>query len=809
MEQLIRDVRVALRQMARQPAFSFAVILLFGLGVGATTAVFTLVEELLLSPPALIGDPQNIVRLNPKVAGTIGVSTYADYEHLRDNNTVFSAVFAFDPPPTSTQLRVGNAVGDADARFVTGNFFSALGTAPLAGRMLQPADDAEHAPNVAVLSDRFVERYFPNRVAAIGSSVRINGQLFTVVGVIANEFIGPTHDAPPVDVWLPVWKRPLVTGRPREDMIRVPGTIHAFLTTLARLRPGVSLAQAQAGTDAVLRPLAQTHENDEGVAVTLSPVFGLGPARHATVVTLTKLIGGISLIVLLIVCANLGNLMLSRAVARRGELVIRLALGARRVRLIQQTAIETVLLGVAGAALGLLLSFWGARGLGTFLPFRLAQPLAPDASAIAFASAIASFVAIVCTIAPALVAARSTTIQTVSTRTTSSTSIARNILVTTQVALCFILVCGATLFVRTLQQVQSVELGFAPRGLLFGTIDLRPYGYTEAATGLFLDRLMERMRAYPGVLDASMGSVPPLAGGRRSGSIEIEGRPVDPERGLVSYNDVVAADYFRTLQIRLLQGREFTSGDVAGTPPVVIVNQSFASRYWPEQNPIGRRMRRGPNAPWMEVVGVVGDVRAFNIVEAPEPMFFRPYAQAYTPRMSIYARTGGATATLSAPFRAAVAELDPNVVPRSVRTFDEVYDDAVRGYTANARLVSVLGTVALILAAIGLYALTAYLVTQRTREFGLRMAIGAQRADVLRQVLSGALQLAAAGLVIGALGAVSLVPLVESFLFELSPLDPLAFAAAAGLLAAATTVAAFLPARRATRVDPVVALRTD
>ena len=807
MESLALELRIALRKLQRQPAFSLAVVLLFGLGVGATTAVFTLVKDLLLSPPALIADPQNVVRLNPKVTGTLGVATYADYEYLRDNTKAFSALFAFDAAVTTTRFTVDNVSVDADARFVTGNFFPGLGTPPLTGRLLQPTDDAEHAPNVAVVSERFVERYFGKR-AVPGSSVRINGQQFTVVGAVANAFVGATHDSQPVDLWLPMWKRPLITGRPREDMMRVPDNVHAFMTTLGRLKPGISLPQAQAGTDALLGPLVQLHEESRGAEVTLSPLFGLGPTRRATLVTLTKLIGGISIIVLLIVCANVANLMLSRAVARRGELAIRLALGARPSRLVQEIGIETMLLALAGTALGLLLSYWGARGLGLFLPFRLAQPITPDLTAFAFAAGIALLTGLGCAIAPAVVAARTTTLQQSSARTTSNSSALRTTLVTVQVALCFILLCGATLFVRTLREVQNVPLGFEARGIAFSAIDLRPFGYTPETSPLFMSRLVERLRTQPGITSVGMASIAPLSGARRSSSIAIEGRPADPDRPLSTHNDVVSPGYFRTLQTPLVQGRDFAETDVAGSAPVVIVNQSFAQRYWPQQNPIGKRLRRGAQGPWLEVVGVVADTRAFNVAEPPVPMFFQPYAQNFNARMSVFVRGPGAAALVPA-LRSAVAELDPNVVPRTVRSLEEIYSDSVRGYTSNARLVTVLGTVAMILAALGLYALMAYLVTQRTREFGLRMAIGAQRNDILRDVLGGAAQLAAAGLAIGALGAIALVPLIEGFLFELSPLDPLAFAAAASLLTISAGVAAYLPARRATRVDPLLALRSE
>ncbi|HSL72195.1 MAG TPA: ABC transporter permease [Longimicrobiales bacterium] len=806
MDTLWLDLRLAARRLLLRPGFAAAVILLVGLGVGGGSAVFTLVQGLLLSPPAGLSDPEHLVRLNPATPDGIGASTYPDYSHYRDHARAFRELFGYDFNTTTVQLRATATLMDADARFVTGNFFRGLGVRPAAGRLLDEVDDREQAENAAVLNESLRQRLFPEPANALGRSVTINGHAFTVVGIAPREFRGAAYDEAAAELWLPIWKRPLVTGRPRLDLQRTPDYVHAFMVTMGRLTAGVSHEQAQANIDALGRQLVREFPESRGAEVALTPQFGLAPAAQARILTLVRLIGGLVLIVLFIVCANLANLMLARTVARRREVTIKRALGARPARLVQEFALETLVLALLGGALGLLLAFWGARGLSAFLPFTLSVSPEPDLRVYAFTFSLALLTALACGALPALAATRGSNLQTAA-RATSAGAAGRTALVVTQVALSFVLLSGAAMFVRTLMRVHNVQLGFQPRGVLAIGFDLRAHGYNEeTAPGMF-DRLSQRLAQLPGVQAVALGSVVPLSGGRRVSSITIEGRPVNPANPLRIDNNVVSPGYFRTLQTALQRGREFTTADRAGTPRVVIINEQMARTYWPDQNPIGKRIGRGDQ--WYEVIGVVADTRLIDVVEPARPMFYRAFAQSYFPRMQIYVRTQGDAAELAPAARRAIAEVDPDLAPRGVDALDRVYANRIRVFTTNARLVAVLGSLALVLAAMGLYAVTAYLVAQRTREIGLRMALGAQPRAVLGTVLGGALRRALLGLLIGALAALAVVPALEHFLFELSPLDPVTFLVAGTLLGAATLAASAIPARRATRIDPRVALQAD
>jgi predicted permease len=811
-------MKTIIRPLLRQPGFSAAVILLVALGVGAGTAVFTVVNELLLTAPPLIADPESIVRLNSSQPAAIGIATYPDYVHARDQQRVFSHLFAYDGAGTPVQLRRNGVTTDGDVRFVTGNYFGGLGVHAAAGRTLTPNDDEEHAEPAAMISEGLQQRWFSSAQGALGQSMDVNGQRFNIVGVVPSGFLGASRDDLPVDVWIPVWKRPLVTGRPRMDMVRTPNYVHSFLVTMGRLRPGTSIEQAQAQLDVVTRGLVQFYEGDranDDVRVTVSRLFSLSPNRRASVVTLAKLIGSLAAIVVLIVCANLANLMLARAITRRGEVTVKLALGAGRVRLLQQLAAETGILVLAGGAVGVLCAYWAAHGLASFLPFELAAAPRPDLRVFAFALTVATLTAVACGIAPAWLTTKLSAAHTSGARTTGGGAAARTSLVITQVALCFVLLVTAALFVRTLNRIQSVPLGFNPQGVLSIALDLRAHGYDAERSTLMYERIAERFRSLPGVQSVALGSIVPLSGSRRTSGVRIEGRPV-VARSPVIDSDIVSPGYFRTVGMSLLRGRDFQETDRLQSPHVIVINESMAKRYWPNQDPIGKRILPPPrpnaavvNDIAMEVIGVVADARTSAVTEQPVPMFFRPAAQSSFPRMVVYLRTGGDPIALVDAARRALAELDPNIVPRSIRTLEDVHADRIRSFTANARLVTVLGAIALILAALGLYAVTSYLVTQRTREFGLRLAIGAQPTDLLRDVLGNALQRAGIGIVIGILGALALVEVTERFVFDLSPTDIGSYGIAAAVLATSVTLATLLPAKRATQVDPMVALRTD
>jgi putative ABC transport system permease protein len=800
------ELRLTARRLLQQPGYSLSVILLIALGVGAGTAVFTLVNALLLSTPASIAQAQRIVRLDVAPAGRIGAAAYPDYAYYRDNAKSFSALFAYDPVAYTVQVRASDRQDEAELRFVTGNFFGALRQRPVAGRLLNIDDDGEHAQNVLVIGEHFSERMFGSAAAAPGRTLAVSGHVFTIVGVVPAQFQGAARDDAPVELWLPMWKRLLINGRPRMDFERTPQYVHAFLVTMARLRDGVTTQAAQAELDLLAARLKQSYPDIEGVEVALSHQFGMSAPRRAAVMTRSRLLAGLAALVLAMVCANLANLALARALTRRPELIVKLALGAGRARLVRQFGLETLLLSALGGVLGLLCALWAARALAAFLPFDLARPPQPDLRVYVFALLLAMVSAFACGVAPMLLATRVASVHTASARTVGGGATTRSILVMVQVGLCFVLLTGAALFARTLVHVLNAPIGFDPNDVLVVQLNLQPHGYDHSTGALFYERALQRVRALPGVQSAALGGIVPFNGGRRTSSIEIEGRPVRPDQPLAIDNNVIGPGYFRTLNMALPSGRDFSAADHAGAPRVALINQSMAGRFWPNQNPLGKRFRQGA-APWTEVVGVVADTRTYDVTAPAVPTFYRAFAQSYFPRMQIYVRTRNDPLALADGIRHALAEIDPLVVIRGIDSLQQLYRTSIRSYTTNARLVTVLGALALLLSAIGLYAVTSYFVTQRRREFGLRLAIGAQPRDLQRDVLRGAAQRAGAGLIIGILGSITLVSLVERFLFELSPTDPATFVSAATLLLGSLLLATWWPARRAMRVEPVVALR--
>ena len=834
MGSLARDVRYAVRTLLQQPGFTAVAVLILALGIGVNVSIFGMVNALLLGAPRAVQAPEALVRVSRVDAeGTKDAVAYPDYVYYRDGNRVFTGLAAYEADATPLMLRAGDEVEQVDGTFVSGNFFTVLGVRPVVGRGFAAGEDAPGTTERAVvISHRLWERRFGGTPDVVGQGITLNGQPFTVVGVTPAEFRGAGLDDQPVDAWIPIWSQPALLGRTTEALERRENFIWTWLTVVGRLKPGVTADEAGANLAALSAQLAATYPDNAKVGTAVTADFALDPGRRAALVNMARLVAGIAFVVLLIACANLANLLLARLSARGRELGVRRAFGATRGDIVRQLLTESVLLALAGALGGLLVAAWTTDAIIALLPYTFTAEVRPDARVVGAAVLLAIVTGVLAGVAPAL---RSSDVELTPELKRGGAAIEgrsrlRSALVVTQVALSFMLLVGAGLFVRSVQRVRNVALGFETTGSLTAALDLRPHGYDSVTGPAFYRRLLERASALPGVRSATLTYIVPLSGADMSGSLNVEGvestfssdsralaaaalaaaqgKPVTEGPPVVSFN-IVGPGYFRTLGIPLTRGRDYTPRDDARAPAVVVVNEAFARRFWPNQDPVGKRIRRGPESPWLQVVGVARDGRYRRATDEPEPYVFIPFLQRPEPQMRLLLRTAGDPAAFAPRVRELVQELDPNVTVGTVRTMEEVFGRSVRRFTTNATLVGALGTLALLLAAVGLYGVMAYTVTQRTREIGLRMALGARSADVLRRVTGQGARLALVGMVLGAAGAYALSRVLERFLYGVTAKDAPAFALAAAVLGAAALLASYLPARRASRVDPMVALRGE
>jgi predicted permease len=757
------------------------------------------------------------VRIVRTAEGTVwGSITYPDYEYYRDHTRVFSGFAAYDGSATPFMVRAGEEQMQVDGGFATGNLFAVLGLAPAAGRFFVPDEDTRGSTaQVAVISWALAHQLFDGAERAVGQPVVLNGRRFTVIGVTPERFRGVGVADTRRDIWLPVWTRPQVLGRSIADMVRTPNHVHAFLVGIGRLAPGVTVDAARANLGALAAQLAQSYADNARAGVAVLTHFALGATARASVITVVRLLFGVAGVVLLIACANLANLLLARGAARTKEIGIRLAVGASRAQVVRQLLAESALLALVGGAAGVLAAAWTVDAIAALMPVRATDGvLTMDGRVLAFALVLSLATVLAFGVIPALRAARTDIAPVLGAAQGRSTgrSRTRSALVVLQVALSFVLLVGAGLFVRSLRRITGTELGFDHANTLVVSLGLRAHGYTDSSGARFYRALLDRARTIPGVSSATYGSVVPLSGASRMGGVVGEGSALTLPPGETmfdTYENVVAPDYFRTLGTPLVAGREFTERDDASAPRVVIVNETFARRFWPGGNAVGRRIRTEETGPWMEVVGVVRDAAYEEVGETPHAVLYEPLYQRYDPRMKLFLRAAGEAAALAEPARAAVRAIDPNLPVADVRLFSDVFDQSVLRYRTNATLVTLFGALAVVLAAVGLYGVISFVVAQGTREIGVRVALGASRRDVLRHVVGGGMALALAGMALGAAGALAASRLVAGLLFGVTPTDPTSFIAVATVLAAVSLVASWLPAARAARVDPMVALRSE
>jgi predicted permease len=844
LEQLAQDLRYALRSMAAAPLFTATAVLSLALGIGANTAIYSFMDAILLRglpvphPEELAiaewhspGRPGVITGINGTFhrygkGGTLSPNfPFAAYETLQADKNTFSTLFGY-AFAQNFNVMIGNEAESIQGGYVSGNYFSGLGVPPAAGRLLGDADDRSGAPPVVVLAYAYWQRRFNGNPSAIGQSILVNKLPFTVVGVGAAGFFGVDPQTNPA-FFLPLHAIPTLATRPaEEERARFLDDHFYWVEMMGRLRPGIGLEQAQAVTRARFRAFAAgtaATPKDAEVLPELSlaeGASGLDSLRRQYSKPLYVLMIMVGLI-LAIACANLANLLLARAAARRREIAVRLSLGASRGRIVRQMLTESVLLSVAGGALGLIVAFAGIRFITWLLAngreqFTLRAEL--NWPVLAFTFALALVAGVLFGLAPALQATNPdyTPALKESPLQGSNASGRRfrprlgQALIALQIAVSLLLVIGAGLFVRTLSNLHAIDVGFNRENVLLVNVNGRQAGYRDAALGRFYAGLLGRFREIPGVRAASASNMPLVAQYTNSNSVFIPGRtaqPGDPGSSLIHVDPA----FLETMEIPVLLGRGLKPGDLA-SPAVAVVNQKFASTYFGGENPIGRQFAIGqPTEPLLEIVGVARAAHYNSLQEESQPVAYLPYTQNPGGLGQIFfeIRTAGPPLSAVAAVRRIVHEANSSLSIREITTQAQRMDQTIAQQRTFAELGSCFAVLALAIACVGLYGAVAYKVARRTGEIGIRMALGAQRSNILFMVLKEVLATTAVGLLVGYGAARLTTRFVESFLFRMKADDLPAMAAAIGILVAAALAAGFVPAWRASRIDPASALRNE
>jgi predicted permease len=810
----LRDLRYASRTLLRNPGFALVAVLTIGIGIGASTTIFSWMRSMLMNPLPGAAQPERVVSIeNMAPDGEPLTTSYLDFRDFRDNLKLVKDVTA----------RVGNvfSVGEAPGtmqvwgEMVSGNFFDMLGVQPEAGRFFAGAerDDAQNAHAVVVISHSYWKSHYRGEASAIGATLRINRTPFTIIGVTPESFHG-TRAGFDYEMWMPLTMYGQLTHT-GTWMLRDRNTRNYMM--LARLAPGVTLEQARSEVQALANRMAVADaDSNARIGATVLPEWQSHFGTQSILLTPIAILMGASGVVLLIVCANLANLLLARATGRLKEFSVRLAMGARPMRLIQQVLTETLLMALAGAACGLMLSSVLGGALRWLMP-AVARPamLQPplDGQVLAFSSALAFLVTIAAGVAPAAHASRASVNEMLKEGGRSQTSGAgshrlRGLLVVSEVALAVVALVGAGLFLKSFQGARGINPGFQPEGVALARFDFSTAGYTAGQTDSFCRRLRERLEQEPGVTAVSYEDSTPLGfSGGNWETLEVEGYTPGRNENMKIYRNLVSPGYFATMKIPLIEGRDFDVRDDAQATKVMIVNQEFVRRFVGSRNVIGRKVRGWGE--WFTVVGVARDSKYHRVTESAEPYFYIPIRQIYRPEygLTFDVRTSGSVNEAIAALRRETTAIDPALTIFDAEPMTEYVAASLFGAKIAASLLSVLSGLGLLLAAIGLYSVMAYSVAQRTGEIGIRVTLGAQPRDIMRLVIRQGLMFAVAGLLMGSLVAAALARVVASMLVGVGPADPLVYAAATGFTVLVALCAVAIPAWRALRVDPAVALR--
>ena len=793
METFLQDVRFALRLFARNPWFAALAVVALALGIGANTAVFSVVHAVLIKPLPFPNPDALVAVYDTQPFCPTCPASFPKYVDWRDQNAVFDAIGG-SSPGSSVLTGKGNPERIRTTR-VTASLFRVFQLAPVVGRWISEDEDKPGGAPVAVLSYGFWQERFAGDPNVVGQTIVLDGITRTIVGVMPVDFTVQR-----AQVWVPL---ALALDQKRRG--------NHFMPVVARLKPGVSVATAQREMIALGVRLAKEYPTNHGIDVVSYRDVVVGDTGRSLLV----LVGSVAF-VLLIACANVANLLLARAASRRREITIRTALGAARARLARQLLTESVLLALVGGAFGVLLAFWGVRAFVSMAPvnFPRLTSIGVDAGVLAFTLAISVATGIVFGLAPALHAFHqhpSDAIKQDETRSGSGRGVRRasSALVVIEIALSLVLLIGAGLMMKSLLRIVHQDAGFTVERLLTFELTLPNSRYSDhARVTAFYDDALSRIRGLPGVQRVGAINMLPLVNWGNNSDFTIEGRTWPDGRSPLLETRVVRGDYFQAMGIRLVRGRLFTERDNATAPKVVIINDAVAQRFFAGDDPVGKRLTfYGSGGPLSEIVGVVSSVRSADLSRLPLIEAYAPDLQYPNNSMTFVVRTSAEPTALTAAIRQEIAAIDALQPLSAVRTMEEV----VRTSTARPRLLSVLtGVFALLaglLAAVGTYGIMAYSVSQQTREIGIRMAMGADPAAVIRVVLGDGVKLIAAGVALGAAGAFALTNVLTTMLYEVSPTDPTVFATTCAGVACVALAACYVPARSATRVDPMIVLR--
>ncbi|HEV3075427.1 MAG TPA: ABC transporter permease [Thermoanaerobaculia bacterium] len=819
MESLLADLRYAVRMLVKRPAFTLVAVLSLALGIGANTTIFSVVNALLLrSLP--VADPGRLAAIyvrdaqNPAMlAAPLSHLNWKDY---REQARSFSGILGYDWAPMSF------AKGGAEATLVVGqlvseNYFDLLGIRAARGRIFRGEEATKPGAHpVAVVSHHFWRQQLGGDPGIVGRTITLNGSAFTVIGVAPESFTGTDTGVQP-ELWVPMAMNRQIKRDPELNWYENRRGL--FVNTIGRLRPGVSLAAAQAEMTAIARRLEQEYLNDnKGRTVVLVPLpqAAVGPQVRQVVVGASLVLLGVVGLVLLIACANVANLLLARATARRREIAIRLSQGARRGRLVRQLLTESLVLALLGGALGLVLMTWASHALLAFLPtlpfpITLTLDLGADPRVLGFALAVTLATGLLFGLVPALQSSRPQLVAALKSQATTPPARGgmglRGALVAGQVALSLMALIASGLFLRSLAAAQRIDTGYDSAHLVSVSFDVGLYGLDQGRGEQLFRAVREQVGTLPGIDAAALANAGPLQGSF-SRSVFLEGRESASTNGLLVEVNPVDPAFFRTVGVPLVAGRAFTDADRAGAQPVVIVNRTMAEKFWPNESPLGKRFHFHGKPP-VVVVGVARDAKYNAVAEDPLPYVYQPLAQAYATGVTLVAHASRDPLAVLPSVLRQLRALAPGMPLVVNGTLAQQIDSSLWAPRFAASMLALFGALALVLATMGIYGVMSFSVAQRSRDIGVHMALGARRSVVLNMVLSQGMKLVAAGLVVGILLAYAFSRVAAGLLIGISPTDPVAFLATPPLLALVALASIYLPARKATDVDPTVVLRYE
>jgi putative ABC transport system permease protein len=804
MNNLWQDLRYGARMLAKKPGFTAIAVVTLALGIGATTAIFSVVNAVLLRSLAF-EEPEKLIKVwgntakNPQDKVPTSSPNFRDWREQSGSFSNMAAYFefAFNLTGTDEPERVAGAPASAE-------LFPTLGIKPALGRSFTADEDKPGADNVVVLSHGLWQRRFGSDPNIVGRTIALDGNAVTIIGVMPQGFYFPSKAT---ELWIPLALNPESTAR-----------MSFFLDVIARLKPGVTLEQAQAEMNAISARLAEAYpKSNTGWGANLVPLHEetVGEVRP-----MLLLLMGVVGFVLLIACANVINLLLVRAVSRQREIAIRSALGASRLRLVRQLLTESITLSLLGGALGLVIAAWGVDLLFALAPDAIprAREVGVDTRVLAFTLCVSVLTGIVFGIAPALQTSKldlTTALKEGGRTGVEGRHRLRGVLVIAEIAIALVLLIGGGLLVKSYIRLQQVNPGFDARNVLVTEIALPTGKYKdEAQWGAFYEQAIGRISTLPGVEACGATTSIPLRGIDSKQLFYIEGRPHgSPQDYTGSSSRTITPGYFRALNIAILRGRDVTEQDREGSPGVAVVNEAYQRRFFPGEDPIGKRLKlgRGPDSdsPYLTIVGVVSDIKHTGLNKEAAPEFYLSYLQSPEFLMTVAVKTDREPQAILAAIRNEIAAIDRDQPLAKVALLEQLLSDSVAGQRFNTLLLGLFATLALALAVVGVYGVMSYSAAQRTQEIGIRIALGAQRKDIMKLIVGQGLTLTVIGVAIGLIASYGLTRLLEKFLFGISATDTMIFAAVSVLLCAVTLLACFIPARRATRVDPMVALRYE